>query len=70
VLSREEQFEQYAIIVSADAKPGETIYAKDMMPQANTERRRKLMKTSRGERRKFPEASIGWRQIILKADEN
>ena len=34
VLSREEQFEQYAIIVSADAKPGETIYAKDMMHRA------------------------------------
>jgi hypothetical protein len=34
VLSRDEQFEQYAIIVSADAKPGEIIYAKDMIHRA------------------------------------
>jgi extracellular elastinolytic metalloproteinase len=34
VFSREEQFEQYAVIVSADAKPGEILYSKDMMHKA------------------------------------
>lgn len=34
VFSREEQYEQYAVIVSADAKPGEILYAKDMMHNA------------------------------------
>ena len=34
VFSREEQYEQYAVIVSADAKPGEILYSKDMMHKA------------------------------------
>jgi Zn-dependent M28 family amino/carboxypeptidase len=34
VFSREEQYEQYAVIVSADTEPGEILYSKDMMHKA------------------------------------
>jgi len=34
VFSREDQFEQYAIIVSADRTPGEILYVRDMMHMA------------------------------------
>jgi extracellular elastinolytic metalloproteinase len=36
VFSREAQFEQFAVIVSADAKPGEILYLRDMMHMART----------------------------------